>query len=186
MVPAPAIRPYVWRTVVNALRPILLALAMLGLASTSVAAPETNGALSVPANRLVGLWTTSHQTGPCANPAVRMPGAGTLLFMAGGGMIDNPRISPAGVSGAFGVPGNNKRGIGIGTWAYNPATGLYKARLRFDWYVEDVYHGYQTVERDILLSNDGSVASGPVRSTRYAADGQVLAEVCGDSTSLRQ
>jgi hypothetical protein len=61
----------------------------------------------------------------------------------------------------------------------------YTLKLRFDWYVDGQYHGYQTVDRTIALNDEGDTGVGPVHSTRYAANGAVIIEVCGEASSER-
>jgi hypothetical protein len=168
------------------LKTLLLTAALLAVAgSASAADPATSGAMAVPANRIVGLWSTQAAVGTCGTNVFPIPIRNTLLFHAGGTVVENPRSPPGGTPNAFGVPGNNQRGQALGTWSYNPATALYSIHLRFDWFVDNVYHGYMTVDREILLSNDGQQAAGPVRSTRYAADGSTIVAVCGSAVSTR-
>jgi len=164
----------------------LLVVAMFACAIATVsAAPATNGALAVPANRIAGLWGAQAAVGPCGSGVTPIAINTTLLFHAGGTVSENPKFPPAGVANAFGVPGINQRGIGLGTWSYDPATDEYALHLQFDWYVGGIYHGYQTVDREIMLSADGQQAFGPVRSVRYAFDGSTIIEVCGAAVSQR-
>jgi hypothetical protein len=44
--------------------------------------------------------------------------------------------------------------------------------------------GCSTVDREMSLSG-GIVASGPVRSIRYLANGSLMSEVCGEAVSAR-
>lgn len=169
----------------NALIPMLAATAVAALASNAIAAsPASNGALPVPANRIVGLWSNVATTGPCGVTPVAQ-GRQTLTFSAGGTFLDNPRFPPNGLADLNGIPGTHQRSIGIGTWDYNPRTGQYTVHQQFDWYVNNAYHGYQTVRRDILLSNDGEQAAGSVQTVRYAASGAIVAELCGSAVSTR-
>jgi hypothetical protein len=73
----------------------------------------------------------------------------------------------------------------LGTWTYDPSTGQHHASFRFDRYINGVYSGFSVVERELLLSEDGSEASGDVRSVNYDANGAVLSEVCGIGVSHR-
>lgn len=158
-------------------------------ASTSAQAVDTlhNGALNVPANRIVGLWLTEGGTRPCGTEIPFTQIRNTILFHAGGTVIANPQQAPAaGIPNLPGAPGFNQRGQDLGTWSFNPLTRQYAVKLRFDWYVDGLYHGYQVVERTILLSNDGKRGFGPVRSTRYRADGSLMGAVCGEVVSTRQ
>ena len=83
-----------------------------------------------------------------------------------------------------GIPGTYQRGQALGTWSFNPALKVYQVDLRFDNYVNGVYHGYSTVDRQIVLTGNG-LAYGPVKSARYLANGTRLVEFCGDATSTR-
>lgn len=169
---------------IRLLAPLAVVLAMTS--AESLADPRTDGALPVPANRLAGLWNTVYATAPCGSPAPGAPQRGTHLVLAGGGFIDNSVYPPSGIPGLMGISGVHKRSMGVGTWKHDGDTNRYSVHLRFDWYVNDAYHGYQTVDRQILLSNNGRTATGPVRSTRYAADGSVIAELCGNAVSTRE
>lgn len=162
------------------LHPALLAAVVLTLATPTHATsgPTGTGALAVPANRIVGLWTGVGFVSPCGTPPPAQPTVRTtLLFNAGGTMTELPRFPPASAS---------ERTFALGTWSYDPLAGRYAARFRFDWYVNGVYNGYQIVEREMLLSNDGQQLAGPVRSTRYATDGSTISEVCGSGVSNRE
>ena len=157
---------------------------MLALASATAFAhdPQRTGALNVAANRIAGLWDTQPLVRPCGSTVQPTPGHTTLLFNTGGTWVENPRFPPSGVPGPN---GQIQRSGGLGTWSYNPDTAQYTAHMRFDWYLDGAYDGYQTVNRKILLSGNGQQAAGPVRSTRYAADGSVMAELCGSATGNR-
>jgi hypothetical protein len=158
------------------------ALALLPLMVT-VAIPATAGdEWDSRVNRIVGLWATEGLVGPCSGTPVQ-PIRNTLLIHAGGTIVEMPRIAPNGIPNAAGIPGIYQRGQALGTWTYDRSTRRYFIHLRFDNYVDGVYHGYSTVDREMELSNRGAVASGPVRATRYFADGTVLNEVCGQATS---
>jgi hypothetical protein len=146
------------------------------LASQAFAAdPATTGALSVPANRIAGLWRTEAAVGLCGSGTTPQQIRNTLLFAAGGSVIEMPRVAPGG-----------PRGYAIGTWSYRPLTGQYRMHLLFDVYVNGVYDGYQTVDRELLMSTDRKQIAGPVVSTRYAADGSLMFSVCGHAVSTRE
>ncbi len=133
-------------------------------------------------NRIVGLWSTEALVGPCgATPLT--PIRNTLLFHAGGTVVENPRSPPGGVPNAAGIPGNYQRGQALGTWVYDPGSQRYFIHLRFDNFVDNAYHGYSTVDREITLTKRGTYAAGPVRSARYAANGTLISEVCGEAVS---
>lgn len=169
------------------LRTLLVMSALLAVCPLRAVAADSahTGALSVPANRIVGLWTTEANISPCGSGLPPGSGVNTLLFHAGGTVQENTMYPPGGAPDAFGVPGLNQRNNGLGTWSYNPATDWYSMRLRFDWWVDNVYHGYMIIERLIRLSADGQHATGPVRATRYALDGTVIVDLCGTTSMDR-
>ena len=156
-------------------------IAVLAIASATANAqqsPARTGSLSVPANRIVGLWTTDAAISPCGSGQTPSPQRiNTLLFHAGGTLNENP-LGPPGGDG-------EQRSTGLGTWSYSPQTGQYALRLRFDRYSNGVYVGYTTVDRSITLSGDGQQAAGPVRATFRTAGGSVLFELCGSAVSQR-
>jgi hypothetical protein len=162
---------------------IIVVIAALGCGAAT-AGPDQTGALAVPANRIVGLWSTQAMVGPC-NGAPSNPIRNTLLFQAGGTLVENPRFPPEGAPNVAGIPGIYQRGQALGTWTYDSANRRYWIHLQFDNFVDNAYHGYSTVDRRITLSADGMIASGPVWSARYLADGSLLAEVCGEALSTR-
>lgn len=172
------------------IRTLALGLAVVACtlpASTRAADPSTSGALATPANRIVGLWTGVGIVRPCGTTLPERTVRNTLLFQAGGTVVEAPRFPPDGAPNVYGIAGTNQRTQGLGTWSYNPTTGQYNIRLRFDWYVDDVYHGYHVVERNAaMLSNGASELSGDVHAVRYRADGSVVAQECGIGISTRQ
>lgn len=142
-----------------------------------------NGAVAA-SNRIVGTWDNVAQVGPCGGPV----GANqyqTVVFQAGGTFLDSPRYPPQGIANMMGIPGIHQRGVGVGDWSYSPITRQYTLDQRFDWFVDNVYNGYQVVHRTMMLSNDGKTATGPVQTVRYATDGSIIAELCGTGTSTR-
>jgi len=160
----------------------------IALASTLVlfsvfASPVTSanngltGALPVPANRIVGLWTTEAMVGPCGIPPVAQI-RNTLLFHAGGTVVENPRSPPTGANG-------NQRNQALGTWKYSARNRTYTLHLRFDNFVNGVYEGYSTVDREMELSKDGTQVTGEVTSNRYLDNGTLISSVCGNATSTR-
>ena len=151
------------------------------IAATAGAGPELTGAPPTLANRLVGLWATEGKAGPCGGvPASTI--RNTLLFQAGGTVVENPRALPGGAPTPAGL---YQRTMGLGTWSYDPVADKYFLFLQFDNYVDNVYDGFTTVDREITLSGGGLLASGPVRVARYKADGSLSAELCGEVLSTR-
>lgn len=169
----------------TALCAIAAASLWLCAAPAGAADPTLDGRLPVPANRIVGLWSAVVDVGPCnGSPNNRI--AATIAYHAGGTLSETNVMPISGIPNMQGVPGNNQRGPGMGTWRYNPRTGQYTLTIRFNWYVNGVYNGYQSIHRDgVLLSADGKTLSGPVHATRYFADGSKYAEFCGSESATR-
>lgn len=166
---------------------LAIAVSALCLASSPAWAVDLlrHGVPNVPASRIVGLWTTQAAVRPCGSTLPLSPIRNTILFNAGGTVVANLESPVSGTPNLAGIPGVHQRGPDAGTWSYNPLTHQYALRMRFDWYVDGLYHGYSTVERTILLSNDSRQASGPVRVTRYKTDGSVVGALCGEAVSTR-
>ena len=143
--------------------------------------PALSGALNVPANTIVGLWSTEADVGLCnAGPTGKV--FNTLLFHAGGTVVESPRIPPSGVPDVGG--GILQRGQALGTWTFDPTSKTYQIHLRFDNYVNGAYHGFSTVDREIsLVGKDLGV--GPVYVTRFTAGGNLIVELCGEALSTR-
>ena len=166
-------------------------LMLTALIAVSAAGPalaidtSRSGAVATPANRIVGLWVSEGITRPCGTVLPANTVRNTLLFSAGGTVEENPRFPPQGAPNVNGVAGINQRGQALGTWSFEPISGVYSLHLRFDWYVDGVYHGYQTVDRDLTLSPDGLQVTGPVVATRFSAAGVPIAALCGTATSDR-
>lgn len=161
-----------------------LALAATLLPMTAHAVdPVTTGALPVPANRIVGAWDNAAYVGPCGGTPSPNPARQTVVFHAGGTFLDNSRYPPQGIA----TPnGTMQRSIGVGTWEYSPRTGQWSLEQRFDWFKNNVYDGYQVIQRSaILLSGGGASMAGPVHVYRYDAAGTLVLEQCGTATATR-
>lgn len=137
------------------------------------------------AGRIVGAYQSSAQVRKCGTTFPAVPVVNTMTFQAGGTVTENARFPPVGNFDVFGIPGLFTRTVGLGTWSYNPRARSYSMSLRYDYFVDGVFHGTGTVDRDLRLSADGKTASGPVQSTVLAADGSVVVELCGDAVSTR-
>lgn len=164
--------------------PLLIACVLAVAAPAAASGPATTGALPTPANRIVDAWANESRVGPW-NAAPGGPGYQTIVFHAGGTFLDNSRFPPDGLPNLSGIAGTHQSSVGVGTWRCDRAIGQYTLNQRFDWHVNNACHGYPTVERSIVLSNDATMASGPVRTTRCAADGRFVAELCGSAGSQR-
>lgn len=147
--------------------------------------PQSTGMLQLPANNIVGLWTAVVSVGPC-NGAPTNNIQATITYHSGGTLSETNAMPIAGIPNMQGVPGNNQRGPGMGTWSYNRRTGQYTLDIRFNWYVDGVYNGYQHIHRsNVIMSADGKQMGGPVHATRYFADGSKYAEFCGSESATR-
>ena len=151
----------------------------------SAAEPDADGARSSAANRISGAWSTDGDVRPCGTSLPFAKVRNTLVFHDGGTVTENPRFPPPGVPNVYNVPGINQRSIGLGTWSFDPSAQQYEMNLRFDWFVDGVYNGYQTVVRQITLSKDGDAFAGSVRTTRYDVNGGVIADLCGSAVDER-
>jgi hypothetical protein len=160
----------------------LLLLVLASPIASAAVGPEQSGAIKVPANEIVGLWSTEALVGFCGQTAETTV-RNTLLFHAGGTLVETPLFPPSGVPDP-GSGGIYQRTQGLGTWTFNPARKTYELRLRFDNFVNGVYHGYSTVDRQIVLIGTNQ-ASGPVVVNRYLANGTRIVELCGEANSTR-
>jgi hypothetical protein len=157
---------------------LIAVLALGSAAAQAQPSPARTGAQAVPANRIVGLWTTDAAVSPCGSPPPSPQRINTLQFNAGGTLNENPLFPPGG-------DGTAQRSTGLGTWSYSPQTGQYAMHLRFDRFVNGVYDGYSTVDRSLTLSGDGQQVAGPVEATFFAVDGSVIVHLCGSAVSTR-
>lgn len=151
----------------------------LAIAATPALAggPATTGAVATPANRIVGLWAVEATVRPCSNPgATPRVVRNTLLFHAGGTVTENPGALPT-VTGVG-------RSFGIGTWNYDPESGRYGGMLRFDNYLNGVYSGYQTVDRDLRLQGEDA-GNGAVVVIAYNTSDTELVQLCGTFVQTR-
>ena len=163
-----------------------LASTLFACANLAVAAePETMVVSGAAANRIVGLWSTEAEVKPCGTDVPPSPVRNTLLFQAGGTIVENPLFPSGGVEGAAGVPGVYQRSQALGTWTYNPTTGRYWIHLQFDNFIDAAFVGVGVVDRQAWMTNKGMKIQGPVSATRYAADGSVLVQLCGRAVSTR-
>ncbi len=175
---------------------IVITVSLAGIAVVAAAGQPSNAAASAPsdnvqivsgwaANRIVGAYQTDADVRKCGTTFPPGHVTNNIIFNAGGTMIESPRFPPAGDYNVFGIPGLFTRTVGMGTWSYNPLTHHYSMSLRYDFFVDGVSYGIGTVNRDIVLSADGKLASGPVKSTIYTSTGSTIVDLCGDAVSRR-
>ena len=149
--------------------------------ATFVASPAAH-ATGTSGNRIVGLWSNLAQVRPCGTDLPTSPAAQTLLFHGGGTVSDNPLFPPGGapIEG-----GHYERNQGLGTWEYNPTTNRYWIRLQFDNFMDGVFVGRTTIDRDARLRKNGTELVGSVWGRRYDAAGNLMFELCGSAVATR-
>lgn len=164
---------------------------LLGLAAATAAQasnPAHSGGSPTPANAIVGVWMGRIAIAPCGLP-VPSPGfLASVVFHAGGTLTETNTFPLAGMPTPLGLSARN--GPGMGTWRYDPQTGRYATRLRFDWWVDGVYNGYQDITQEIDLSPDGNSYTSTIFATRHAYDPvsqthSAAVEFCGEGSSER-
>lgn len=62
---------------------------------------------------------------------------------------------------------------------------MNKPRRQLDRCANGACHGYQAVDRSILLGSDGTLASGPLNTAPHAAEGSVILASCGSADGSR-
>lgn len=136
-------------------------------------------------DRIVGLWDSQGLVGPCVEGAAPTNTVrATFLFHEGGTVVETTRFAPSGAPNVLGIPGIYTRTQGLGTWTYDRHSRKYFIHLRFDNYVDGVYNGYSTIDREIVLSQRGMLATGPVTSSRFFPDGsRPTFTLCGQATA---
>ena len=151
---------------------IALSLLVFAVTAHAVQSPGSGGTPSTPANRIVGLWGTQGTVSGCETGSPVVNTRNNLLFHAGGTVTEI--IAPV-----------TTRTQGLGVWSYDQTTGWYSLRLRYERFSNNVLIGFATIDRQLLMTDDGQQISGPVRATFYAVDGTVTQELCGVVTSQR-
>ncbi|KQY54981.1 hypothetical protein [Lysobacter sp. Root494] len=156
--------------------PCIVPALLLAVAGAVQAGPETTGALSVPANRVVGMWESSGTLTPCnGGPGPTIQVVATVVFQPGGTLVENPRTPTI------------ARTIGLGTWSYDPPTSQHRQHLEFYRFNSDgSYAGRTLVDRDFIVSADGESTHGPVQASFYGVNDNLLFAVCGEVTAVRR
>lgn len=149
------------------------------IAATSPAQPVD---LTPPANQIVGTWEAAARTGPCGGP-FGPPFLAFTVFHAGGTLTETNMAPLAGVPTPF---GQAIRGPAFGTWHYDRPSRTYTAQMRFNWFVNGFYHGYQQIHFDQMeLAADGSTLSATFSATRDFLDGTPPIPNCGEVDMVR-
>lgn len=129
--------------------------------------------LQAETNRIVGLWTSRIEIGPCAG-GPRQQLRGMNQFHLGGTLTET------------GSPPPSTRGPGYGAWRFNRATQRYEARMQFLRYLPDgSFDGVSDVHRQIRLSADGNVFVDEIVARLLNPDDTLRVELCGTAQAQR-
>lgn len=125
------------------------------------------------ANRIVGLWQSSIDIGPCAG-GPRNALRGMNQFHAGGTLTET------------GTPPPSTRGPGYGVWRWNRGAERYDARMQFLRYLPDgSFDGVTDVHRQLRLNTEATVFQDEIVARLLNPDGSLRAELCGTATGIR-
>lgn len=129
--------------------------------------------LQAETNRIVGLYTSRVEIGPCAG-GPRQQLRGMNQFHLGGTLTET------------GSPPPGTRGPGYGVWRYNRATQRYQARMQFLRYLPDgSFDGVSDVHRELRLSADGNVFNDEIVARLLNPDDSLRVELCGTAQGQR-
>jgi hypothetical protein len=164
------------------LRNCAAALLILGTSLAEAGTPATTGATPTDANRIVGTWAATVRKGPCGGE-LGPPFLATTVFHAGGTLSETNAAPLGGIPSPWGL---SVRGPAFGTWSYDPRSGTYTASMRFNWYVNGLYHGYQQIDwANLVLSLGDSVMSGAFTAERRFVNGTPPVPNCGTVSQVR-
>lgn len=125
------------------------------------------------ANRIVGLYSSRIDIGPCAG-GPRSQVRGLNQFHNGGTLTET------------GSPPPFSRGPGLGVWRYNRATQSYEARMDFARFLPDgSFDGFSDVQREIVLNPDGSGFQDTIRARLLNPDDSLRMKLCGTAVAQR-
>lgn len=126
-----------------------------------------------PNERIVGLWTSAIEIGPCAGgPRTQLRGLNQ--FHAGGTLTET------------GSPPPGTRGPGLGVWTFNRATQRFDARMQFIRYLPDgSFDGFTDVHRELRLSPDARQFNDEIVARLLNPDGTLRVELCGTAVGTR-
>lgn len=166
------------KPLLNAVLTSTLCLSALALSSTASAQNPAAQAileerLQAETNRIVGLWSSRIEIGPCAG-GPRQQLRGMNQFHLGGTLTET------------GSPPPSTRGPGYGAWRFNRATQRYEARMQFLRYLPDgSFDGVSDVHRQIRLSADGNVFVDEIVARLLNPDDTLRVELCGTAQAQR-
>lgn len=153
----------------------LLALSLALLGGNAMATFPGSGVIEArpdPANRIVGLWTTTVYVTPCqGGPVFTINGAS--VFHAGG-TLGETNTSPT-----------TDRGPGQGIWRHL-RRGEYKTKFRFFTYQSDgSLDAIQEIATTTFLNNRATQYEATVSARVLNPDGSLRFELCGEATGVR-
>ena len=126
-----------------------------------------------PAERIIGLWNSEVDLGPCAG-GPRFQGRGLNAFHAGGTLAE------------VGSPPPTTRGPSLGVWSFNRGTQRFDARMQFIRYLPDgSFDGFTDIHRELQLSFDAQQYSDQIVARVLNSDGSVRVELCGTAIGTR-
>lgn len=166
---------------IKPLNSILAALLPI-LSVSAVQAAESAERAPAPAERIVGTWEALTRTGPCDGP-FGPPFLAFTVFHAGGTLSETNMAPLGGVTTPF---GQAIRGPAFGTWSYEPRSRSHSAQMRFNWFVDGFYHGYQQIHFErIDVATDGNTMTATFTAERHFIDGRPPVPNCGDVVMVR-
>lgn len=153
---------------------ILLALCSVPLlAQAQVQLPRLPPQQLPPSERIVGLWSSTIDIGPCAG-GPRSQLRGLNQFHAGGTLTETGSPPPA------------TRGPGLGAWQFNRGTQRYEARMQFFRFRPDgSLDGSSDVHREIRLSADANSFEDQIVARLLDTGGNLVVELCGTANATR-
>jgi hypothetical protein len=135
-------------------------------------APQSQGLLPVPANRIVGTWQMRATVGPCqGGPTQTFSALNT--FHAGGTLSDINVLPPS------------ARVSGQGIWELQ-RNGQYRTRFQFFRFLPDgSFDGVQDIRTTIVLDHRATRLSMTIQARVLNTDGSVRAQLCGSGSGER-
>ena len=125
-------------------------------------------------NRIVGVWDSRVDVGPCTGSGPRRQFRGLNAFNLGGTLTDTNAAGPA------------TRGPGFGSWVYDHREKNYHIRMQFYRYLPDgSFDGIQDIHREATLGADGNTLSDAIYVRVLNADDSLRAEMCGTASATR-
>lgn len=125
-------------------------------------------------NRLVGVWESQVDIGPCTGSGPRRQFRGLNVFNLGGTMVDTNGAAPS------------TRGPGFGTWLYDAPSKTYRIRMLFYRYLPDgSFDGLSDIHREATLADDAQSFTDEIYVRLLNPDNTLRAEMCGSAAATR-